>query len=368
MSFDGLRVVLVGPLPPPAGGMANQTRQLARLLEAERAAVEIVQSNAPCRPPVVGRLPVVRAVWRLLPYLAALWRAAGRADVFHVMANSGWSWHLCAAPALRIAHARGVPAVVNYRGGEAAEFLARSASRVRRSMALAARLIVPSRFLQEIFGRHGMQAEVVPNVVDLGCFFPSREVGSGTAVLRSPHLVVARNLEPIYDNETALRTLSIVLRRHPQARLSIAGSGPEAGRLERLAAELGLAERVRFTGRLDREGMARLYREADIALNPSLADNMPNSVLEAMACGLPVVSTDVGGIPFMVRDGATALLVPPRDAAAAAAAVEALLGDAGLRERVASAGLAQVQAYTWPRVAPVLAHAYRAAIDGAARP
>ncbi len=368
MSFAGLRIALVGPLPPPAGGMANQTRQLARLLRAERAVVEIVQTNAACRPAVVGRVPVVRAVFRLVPYLAALWHAAGTVDLFHVMANSGWSWHLYAAPAIRIAHARGVPVVVNYRGGEAAGFLLRSAPKVRRSMSRTARLIVPSRFLQEIFGRHGMTAEVVPNVVDLDCFFPSETAKATAGRPASPHLVVARNLEPIYDNETALRTFAIVLRSHPEARLTVAGSGPEAGRLRRIAAELGIAARVRFTGRLDRDEMAGLYREADIALNPSLADNMPNSLLEAMASGLPVVSTNVGGIPFMVRDGTSALLVPPADAEAAAAAINTLLADVCLRRRVAAAGLAEVQAYTWQRVAPVLSRAYRTAMTGAAIP
>ena len=365
MSFAGLRIALVGPLAPPAGGMANQTRQLAELLRAEGAVVETVQTNAALRPALIRHVPLARAAWRLLPYLLALWRAAGRSDVFHVMANSGWSWHLYAAPAIRIARLRGVPVLVSYRGGEAAAFLARSARGVRRSMSRAARLIVPSRFLQEVFGRHGMHAEVVPNVVDLARFHPRAEAAGGGAATARPHLVVARNLEPIYDNETALHTFSIVLRRHPAARLTIAGSGPDAGALERLAAELGVTDRVRFAGRLERDDMAALYQSADIALNPSLADNMPNSLLEAMACGVPVVSTNVGGIPFMVRDGATALLVSPKDAPAAAAAVNLLLADGALRRRIVSAGLAEVQAYTWAKVAPVLSHAYRSAMADA---
>ncbi|HET9645641.1 MAG TPA: glycosyltransferase, partial [Burkholderiaceae bacterium] len=119
MAFKGLRIALVGPLPPPGGGMANQTRQLAELLEREGASVLLVQTNAPYRPAIVGRVPVIRAAFRLLPYIASLWRAAGRSDVLHVMANSGWSWHLFAAPAIWIARLRGIPAVVNYRGGEA---------------------------------------------------------------------------------------------------------------------------------------------------------------------------------------------------------------------------------------------------------
>lgn len=87
--LEGLRIALVGPLPPPAGGMAMQTRQLSELLAAAGAAVSIVQTNAPYRPAAIAGVPGLRALFRLLPYLAALWRQCGRADVVHLMANSG---------------------------------------------------------------------------------------------------------------------------------------------------------------------------------------------------------------------------------------------------------------------------------------
>jgi hypothetical protein len=80
---------LVGPLPPPNGGMAMQTEQLARLMREEGLAVEIVQTNAPYRPHWVERIRIVRAGFRLLPYLVQVWRLAGRSDVIHLMANSG---------------------------------------------------------------------------------------------------------------------------------------------------------------------------------------------------------------------------------------------------------------------------------------
>jgi glycosyltransferase involved in cell wall biosynthesis len=356
VTFRNLRVALIGPLPPPAGGMANQTRQLAELLRGEGAAVEIVQTNAPYRPAVVGRILGLRAAFRLMPYLIRLWRAAGRSDVFHVMANSGWSWHLFAAPAVWIAHARGVPAVVNYRGGEAATFLAQSAGTVRFTMRRAARLIVPSAFLQNVFARFGMVAQVAPNVIDLSRFFP--RVGDRLGP-RAAHLVVARNLEPLYDNATALRAFALVRERLSQARLTIAGSGPEADALHTLAASLGLADAVTFTGRLDRDAMAHLYRDADVVLNPSLADNMPNSVLEALASGVPVVSTNVGGVPYLVQHGVTALLVPPADPARmAAAALDLLVTDAKLWRRLSAAGITEVEKYAWTQVAPLLADAY----------
>ena len=223
---------LVGPLPPPSGGMANQTRQLARLLAESGLSVELVQVNAPYRPAWVGRLWGVRAAFRLVPYLARLWGCAGRADLFHVMANSGWAWHLFAAPAIWIAHLRGVPAIVNYRGGEAESFLRREARWVRPSLARARAVVVPSRFLERVFAASGIATEIVPNIIDLDRFSPgARQPGRA-------HVVVTRNLEPIYDIATALRAFATIRGRYPHASLSIAGSGPLRSELERLAGAL----------------------------------------------------------------------------------------------------------------------------------
>lgn len=353
MRWNGLRVGLVGPLPPPAGGMANQTRQLAELLSSEGARVSLVQVNAPYRPRWVERLTGMRAVFRLLPYLIRLWRCAGDVQLFHVMANSGWSWHLFAAPAIRIARLRGVPVLVNYRGGEAAAFLERSASSVRRTLGGSSLLAVPSGFLREVFARHDIASEVLPNVVDLSRFrFADRKRRD------APHAVVTRNLEAVYDIATALQAFVHVRNAFPEARLSIAGEGPERESLSALAASLGIAESVRFTGRLDRDQVAALYRDADVMLNPSRADNMPNSVLEALACGLPVVSTRVGGVPHIVRDGVSALLVAAGDHEAMAEALLRVLRDEALAARLAAAGRAEVQQYTWSRVRTRLGELY----------
>ena len=350
-----MRIGLVGPVPPPAGGMAMQTLQLVELLRAEHAQVVLVPTNPPYRPAWVERWRGARAVFRLLPYLLALWRAAGRIDVMHVMANSGWSWHLFAAPAVWIACARRVPVVVNYRGGEAAAFLQRSARSVRTTLRGAARLVVPSEFLREVFGQHQLQTEVVPNIVDPSRFRP----GTGAQGAR---LIVARNLELIYDNATALKAFAQVQREFPDARLVLAGSGPEEGALRRLAAELGITDEVEFAGRLDRDSLAARLRECSVSLNPSLVDNMPNSVLEALASGVPVVSTNVGGVPYIVNDGVTALLVPPGDPSAMAAAVLRLLRDPALADRLRSAGLASVRHCFWPEVGPRWGDVYRQAM------
>lgn len=354
-----LAIGLVGPLPPPSGGMANQTRQLARLLGEAGARVELVQTNAPYRPAWIGQFRGVRALFRLVPYAIALWRCAGRVDLFHVMANSGWAWHLLAAPAVWIASLRGKPAIVNYRGGEAERFLARRLALIRPTLRRTRTIIVPSAFLRDVFGKFGVRTEIVPNVVDLARFQPAPPRPGRL------NLLVARNLEPVYDVPTALQAFVRVRTAHPGARLTVAGSGPERAALERLCAELGIAASVTFTGRVENERMPDLYRDADVLVNPALVDNMPNSLLEAMASGVPIVSTDVGGVPHVVADGATALLVPPCDPEAMARAVDRLAADPALAARLRATALEEVQRYAWARVRVTLFDVYARAVGRA---
>jgi glycosyltransferase involved in cell wall biosynthesis len=341
-----LRIALVGPLPPPAGGMANQTRQLAELLGAEGATVEVVQVNRPYRPAWIGRVRGLRAVFRLVPFLWRLAGAARRSEILHVMANSGWSWHLFAAPAVLIGRLFGVSVVVNYRGGEAETFLAGSARRVLPTLRRTQALVVPSGYLQDVFARHGMASRVIANIVDLARFRPS---ATGRRTF-GPHIVVTRNLEPIYDVACAIRAFARLREALPAATMSIAGSGPERPALEALADRLRVGAAVTFTGRLDRDAIAELYRSGDIALNPTRVDNMPNSVLEAMASGLPVVSTDVGGVPYILEHERTGLLVRSGDDVAMAEALQRVSTDVELRRRLAAAGLEEVSRYAWSRV------------------
>jgi len=297
--------------------MANQTRQLAQLLSEDGCDVTLVQTNVPYRPAAIERLPGVRAIFRLLPYLRRLWVAIGGSELVHVMANSGWAWHLFAAPAVWIARMRGVPAVVNYRGGDADRFLTREMGLVRPTLLRAAAIAVPSGFLQTVFAKHGVATTIVPNIVRLDAFRPAASLEAHT------NLLVARNLEAIYDIATAIRAFAIVAARCPDAS---------------------------FTGQLDNAELPKLYRSSAIVLNPSQVDNLPISLLEALACGVPIVSTNVGGVPYMVEHETNALLVPPGSPEAMAAAVLRLIDDRLLAERLRLAGMTAARRYSWSAV------------------
>jgi glycosyltransferase involved in cell wall biosynthesis len=363
MKASGLRVGLVGPAPPPNGGMAMQTRQLGELLAGEGVYVEMLATNAPYKPSWIEHFPVVRAAFRLLPYLFRTWRLAGRVDVIHMMANSGWSWQLFSAPVVWVAWLRRTPVIINYRGGEALAYFRQSFARVKPTVEKASDVVVPSRFLQQVFADYGLDVSVIPNIINLERFTPGAP-GKGSALYT---LVVARNLEPIYGIETAIKAVSLVQKDIPEIHLMVAGSGPQREELEALVRSLALQGKVEFVGRLEPNDMVALYQGSDAMLNPATVDNMPNSILEAMACAVPVISTDVGGVPFLVKHEVTALLVPAADERRMADAIKCLYLDRELGDTLARAGLEDVRQYAWSEVKDQWLGLYQKAVVGGDR-
>jgi glycosyltransferase involved in cell wall biosynthesis len=169
--------------------------------------------------------------------------------------------------------------------------------------------------------------------------------------------------------QVLLTALPAVLARHPGARLVICGSGPMEPELRRMAAALGVEHAVELVGWLDGDGVAAQLAAAQIVVVPSMwPEAFGLTCLEALASGRAVVASAVGGLPDLVRDGETGLLVPPGDSIALAAAVNRLAADEQLRRRLGRAGRALAADYTMDRhVAAVLA-AYRDALARAGRP
>jgi glycosyltransferase involved in cell wall biosynthesis len=151
--------------------------------------------------------------------------------------------------------------------------------------------------------------------------------------------IVAR-LVPIKAHELFLEAAATVVRRLPESAFLVIGEGERRAELEGLATRLGLARHVRFLGW--RPDLDRIYADLDLAVLTSRNEGSPVSLIEAMAAARPVVATRVGGVPDLVEDGITGRLVPPGDAPALAAAIEALLRDPGARQAMGAAGRKRV--------------------------
>jgi len=162
-----------------------------------------------------------------------------------------------------------------------------------------------------------------------------------------------RTFAPLYAPELAVQAFALVLRELPEATLTMAGQDRgQLGAVQALCRSSGIEDRVRFPGFLDDEAKRRQFADHDIFLNTNRIDNMPVSVVEACAFGLPVVATAVGGLPDLLVDERTGMLVAADDAAAMAASVIRLVRDAGLAERLSQSGRTLAEACAWSAVRP----------------
>lgn len=162
-----------------------------------------------------------------------------------------------------------------------------------------------------------------------------------------PRLVFVGRLRKYKGAQHAIRALPLVRRSVPQATLSIVGDGPYRRDLERLARALGVADAVRFLGAVSNAGKVAALNDAQVALCPSPKEGWGLTVIEANACGTPVVASRSPGLTESVRDGETGLLTPHGDHGALAAAVVRLLTDRALRLRMSAAALAWAHRFDW---------------------
>jgi glycosyltransferase involved in cell wall biosynthesis len=150
-----------------------------------------------------------------------------------------------------------------------------------------------------------------------------------------------------------------LLERHPNAALVLVGDGSERARLERRAEALSVRHAVRFVGEVEHENTVAYLRLAEVFVRPSRSEGLGTAFLEAMASGLPVVGTPVGGIPDFLRDGENGLLVKPGSAEALTEAVDRLLSDGRLGRELAASAAALVRSrYRWDHIAEQIAALY----------
>lgn len=339
--------------------LGGQAVQLQRLLVKLRDIEGVEVGFLPVNPRLPGSLAALQSVKYLrtlvtsVAYVAGLLRTVPRYDVVHAFSASYWSFVLAPLPAMVAGRVFRRRVVLNYRSGEAQDHLARWRRSVVPAMRLADAIVVPSDYLVDVFAPYGLEARSIPNFVDTErIVYRKRE-------RLAPIFLSNRNLQPLYNVACSLRAFARIQAEVPEARLIVVGFGPEKTRLEALAQELGLRD-VEFRGKVPPESMPAHYDEADIYLNSPNIDNMPNSVIEAFAAGLPVVTTSAGGIPYIVTHDHTGLMVNPDDDAALASQALRLLREPGLAERLTRAAREEcLTRYVWPAVESRWTRLYR---------
>ncbi|KAA2236918.1 glycosyltransferase family 4 protein [Salinarimonas soli] len=260
----------------------------------------------------------------------------GLVHIHAAMRGSFWRKSLFA----RMARARGVPVLLHLHGSEMKAFYERQSPRLQAAITgqleLATRVLVLSEswrdFVQIV--APGARVVVVPNYVTV----PPQIVRPRTSNTTLLFLGLIGPRKGTYD---LLRAFARASSEYPSLRLVLGGNG-EVEEARRLSAELGIAERVDFRGWVGPQERVSLLADADVYVLPSYNEGLPMSVLEAMAAGLPVITTDVGGIPELITNGRDGVLVTPGDINALAAAITRLAYTAEERERLGAAARARV--------------------------
>lgn len=337
-----LRVAIVAPSLQYVGGQAVQADLLMRFWQCDpNVEVSFIAVDPPLPDSLAWarNVPGLRTIIRQPIYFWHLCKNLGRVDIVHIFSASYWSFLLAPSPALLVAKLRGKKSIVNYRSGEARDHLRRSrvAARILRLVDL---LVVPSGYLVDVFREFGLDAKIVPNIVDTSQFsFRNRKN------LR-PHLVCTRGFHRYYGVDVVVRAFVEVQRSFPEARLDLVGDGPLKARIRELVKELGVTG-INFAGAATRHHIARFYDEADIFINASNLDNMPVSILEAFASGLPVVSTEPEGMRYLIDHERTGLLSEVGDPMALARNVIRLLKDPELASVLARNAHDESRRYSW---------------------
>jgi L-malate glycosyltransferase len=349
-----VRVLLIAPSLDILGGQAVQaTRLMSILSQLPDLRMKFFAINPrPPRPFLwVRRVPYLRTLVTFVLYATRLGWEARKHDVLHIFSAGLSSYTLWTIPALVLGRIYRKKLVLNYRDGQAEQHVTgwRTA---KPTIAFAHRVVTPSNFLVDVFEKHGIRARSIFNIIDVSQFRYRKR-----RKLR-PVFMTNRILEPLYNVDCILRAFAIIQARYPDASLTIAHDGCCRPALEKFAEELQLRN-TRFVGRVPHERVPDLYDSADIYLTTPNVDCMPGSLLECMASGLPIIATTAGGIPYIVKDRETALLVDINDHEAVAARAIELLENPDLVEQLTNKGLEEVQRYHWAPVRDQWAALYR---------
>ncbi len=372
-----MRILLLNyEFPPLGGGAGNASAQIAKCLARMGVEVAVVTSRYHGLAPyevkegcTIYRVPVVR---RYLDHCSIAEMATFVASAAFSMRSIIKSFSpnvllvffgmptgplgLYAKKLFRL------PYILSLRGGDVPGFLAGELGLSHRMVGSitkavwndASAVVANSEGLAKLAQRSYDKGvvHVIPNGVDISTFYPMGPIGRKRCSNDTMSMIFVARLVEQKGAKLILQAMSgIAGRLQRPIKLEIIGKGPEEESLKSIVEDLGLNEMVCFSGWLERSGVADRMRHSDVFVFPSYEEGMPNVVLEAMACGLPIITTDIYAIRGLVEDGVNGILIPPGDAQALGEAIVALGSDPVMAQAMGQESLEIVKQYDWMKSA-----------------
>jgi glycosyltransferase involved in cell wall biosynthesis len=286
---------------------------------------------------------------RLFDMLATTWRRRKEYGMAYVEVYSGpaflWAELVCLT--LKLVHK---PYVLALHGGNLPAFANRWPGRVRRLLHGAQKVTAPSSYLRDALRRFRSDISLIPNPV---------EIDQYSFRLRSrpdPHLIWLRAFHALYNPLMAPLIVEKIRQSFPEIKLTMVGpdKGDHSLQATRdLVETLGLETNIEIIPGVPKAQVPDILSQADIFMNTTTVDNTPVSVIEAMACGLCIVSTNVGGLPYLVNHGREGLLLPPNDVDAMAIAISRIMTEQGLAASLSQNARSRAENFSWEKILPV---------------
>lgn len=281
-----MKVLLITNYKKDTGGISGQVELLQRNLGREGIAADIFNTRG--------------SIFYRLQCKRKLLKDAKEYDVLHIHCCSKVGF-FPAIVGISAGKKLGKKVVLTYHGGGAVEFFRKHTRLVRHYLLKTDANIVLSGYSGKVFDKFGIPYTVIPNVIELDdSRFRLRE-------RIKPNFISTRTLSPLYNIECILRAFKRVKQQIPLATLRIVGDGPSRAGLEEMVRAEGIKD-VIFVGRVENREIYSQLDKADIFLSSPRIDNMPVSIFEAFNAGLLVISSNVGGVPYMIEDGVNGLL------------------------------------------------------------
>lgn len=281
-----MKVLFVTNYKPGRGGISGQVEYLDNYLRDEGIETRIFSTKG--------------SVLKRIKMFFVLKSLVKDYDVIHAHGCSGTGM-IPIVFSVITGHKKKKRVVATYHGGGAEKFFAKHTRLVKKYLLRTDVNIVLSGFLAKVFDKYQIPYTIIPNIVELDTnAYRERDV-------IKPNFISVRTLSPLYNIECIIKAFQIVKKQLPQATLTIVGDGPSRQGLEKMVKDYELKD-VLFTGRVANSDIYKYLDKADIMLSAPRIDNMPVSILEAFNAGLLVISSNVGGVPYMIEEGMHGLL------------------------------------------------------------